>query len=89
MDSLTSEQYIACLEKKLSRLKHAINPTSNDLVNNVSAMKSLVLHDVLTNSTTSSLFNVESLETDPLVHFDVLDSLHSSQSEDDRTKSAL
>ncbi|KAL5968679.1 hypothetical protein TSMEX_003609 [Taenia solium] len=83
MNTRTSEEYIATLEKKLTRLKRPKSATADDLVNSISAMRSFVLYDALTNSENSHTSNIPSEETDPLVHFDLLDTLHNKLLEEE------
>uniref|UniRef100_A0A0X3PUK6 Uncharacterized protein n=1 Tax=Schistocephalus solidus TaxID=70667 RepID=A0A0X3PUK6_SCHSO len=80
MDSfngLPSDQYLALLENKLRRLRGAPNKQcGRDLVKCVSAMKSLVTHDMLTHpymDPESPFLPTISQETEPLVKSDVLD----------------
>lgn len=77
MDTKTSEEYIATLEKKLTQLKGPKDATASDLVHSINGMRSLVLHDALINAENSYSPNIPSEETDPLVHFDLLDTLYS------------
>nr|VZI05366.1 unnamed protein product [Spirometra erinaceieuropaei] len=76
-DSLSSDQYLELLENKLRKLRSGPNKQcGRDLVNCVSAMKSLVTHDMLTRpnlNPESTLVSTISQETEPLVKSDVLD----------------
>ncbi|KAL5103498.1 hypothetical protein TcWFU_002608 [Taenia crassiceps] len=83
MNAKTSDEYIAALEKKLMQVKGPKNATAGDLINSISGMRSLVLYDALMNSENSNSPNVPSEDIDPLLHFDLLNTLHSTLLEEE------
>ena len=66
------------LERKLYRLRGSKNPTTHDLIKSIGGMKSLILHDVLMDAENILSSEVPSQETDPLLHSDILDEIHST-----------
>ena len=81
MRLMTSEEYLAVLERKLSRLKGSKNPSAHDLIESIDGMKSHILYDVLMNAENIQISEIPSQDTDPLLHSDLLDEIHSTFSE--------